>query len=76
MRRHRIIALQQTGRGYRLSPGFRYPATLLLLADYLALDHLKRLCLVNIHFLPASTAQSHQASSFTVLLAKHYLLLK
>ena len=61
------IAMQHTGRGYRLSSGFRYPATLLLLADYLAVEQLKRLCLVNIHFLPAGTVQSHQAGSFTVL---------
>eukprot|EP00092_Neocalanus_flemingeri_P012288 GFUD01013246.1.p1 GENE.GFUD01013246.1~~GFUD01013246.1.p1 ORF type:complete len:151 (+),score=46.18 GFUD01013246.1:136-588(+) len=46
------MALTKDKAKHRLTPGFPYPATLLALADYLAMEPLKKLCMVNVHFLP------------------------
>ena len=45
------LALTVKSKKHCLTRGFPYPDTLLTLADYLAMEPLKKLCMVNIHFL-------------------------
>ena len=45
------LALTVRNKRHCLSQGFPYPHTLAALADYLAMEPLKKLCILNIHFM-------------------------
>ena len=44
------LALTVRNKKHCLSQGFPYPHTLAALADYLAMEPLKKLCILNTHF--------------------------